>query len=367
MNLYLIILFSLLLCYLALQFYYIHKREHDLHRKEKEIYTKSEQILTNTHKKSLKIVSGAVNKSKEILGQTKAFKNSIEYEANDVIYDSLQKYAEEIEKNCHDVSTAYEELFSQFKNEYIEYEKDKITKLESVAEKEISEFSKNIDAKTEQFEQALTQIVQTEGDVVGKMQTTAEEELKRISETITGKALNYELELETKLNEKLKAAEEEILKIRNAIDEIESTGEKGVEDLKKKIEEKTTEYQTLLAEKIKREIAEAQAEAEKYKESIAKIEEVGRQGVESISKIVTETTLACQEGLQTKINEEFDHAKGEIAKYKEEKLKAIDEEAEKIIKKLSIELLGKAIKIDEHEKILLDALEKAKKESILSI
>ena len=54
----------------------------------------------------------------------------------------------------------------------------------------------------------------------------------------------------------------------------------------------------------------------------------------------------------------------EIEAYKQARFKEAEAMVTKIVQKVSQEVLNKAINIEDHEKLVVDALEKAKKEGI---
>lgn len=55
----------------------------------------------------------------------------------------------------------------------------------------------------------------------------------------------------------------------------------------------------------------------------------------------------------------------EIEKYKQSQLQQLDQSIKKIIQKVSQEVLNKSISVEDHEKLVIDALEKAKSERVL--
>lgn len=361
-----ILLLIVLFVYASLQFYFLHRKEAELKRKEIDVYDQAEHILKSTHKRSVKIISKAVTKSNEILNQTKTFKANIEENANETVENSLQKYADELEKSSQEIAQSYQELFDQLKQDYIDYEKDKITKIEKVATQEIEEFSKGIAEKTSKYEESLSAVVATEKATVENLEKIAAEQIQHLSETIIEKAMAFQQSMEQLVYKELEATSLEVEKIKAAVAQVQNVATTGIEEFGKSISAKTGEFESVLEKKITEEIKEAEEESHKFKDVMTNIEDVGKKGIENLNEIITQTSVDYRKNLEEKINQEFEASKVEINKYKDEQMKKVQEMTEKLIRQLSVEFLGKAIKLDEHEKLLLDALEEAKKESVFT-
>lgn len=81
---------------------------------------------------------------------------------------------------------------------------------------------------------------------------------------------------------------------------------------------------------------------------------------ESMQKL---TTLS-QEEVKGKINSDYEAAKKEIEGYKKEELQRIDLGIYELLEKTAKLVLGKALSLSEHEDLIEESLEKAKKEGI---
>jgi|SRR3989344_1078244 len=77
-----------------------------------------------------------------------------------------------------------------------------------------------------------------------------------------------------------------------------------------------------------------------------------------------EVTKAQVEANKT-IKEAYENAAIEVNKYKEERMKQVDNAILSIVKDVTEKVLGKTISSDEHEKLVQKALEEAKKQKIL--
>jgi len=66
-----------------------------------------------------------------------------------------------------------------------------------------------------------------------------------------------------------------------------------------------------------------------------------------------------------RLKEEYQKKEKELELYKVEALKKIDDQIYNVIQNISNEVLGKSISLQDHEQLIIDALEKAKKEGAL--
>lgn len=87
--------------------------------------------------------------------------------------------------------------------------------------------------------------------------------------------------------------------------------------------------------------------------------------LKDFKEILKKETYASQKIVEEKIEEEYEQAKKEIEAYREERLKKVEDQIYNIIQNVSTLVLGKALSAQEHEQIILEALEKAKKQKVL--
>lgn len=88
--------------------------------------------------------------------------------------------------------------------------------------------------------------------------------------------------------------------------------------------------------------------------------------ISDFNKILREETIDSQKYISQKINEKFDTTLKEIETYKQEQVGKIDASIGRIIRHVSEKVIGRAIPINQHEKLVLDSLEQAKKEGFFS-
>lgn len=86
--------------------------------------------------------------------------------------------------------------------------------------------------------------------------------------------------------------------------------------------------------------------------------------IKKFKYIIEQETIASQEMISKKINHEYSLAKKDIETYKQSQLIIVDERIYQILEKVSTLVMGKAISLSDHEALVIDSLEKAKKEAI---
>ena len=83
--------------------------------------------------------------------------------------------------------------------------------------------------------------------------------------------------------------------------------------------------------------------------------------VDDYEKILQKETIDSQKIVEGKIEEDYSRIQKEVSQYKDQMLKKIDEEIYGILETVSKEAIGKSISLTQHEELIIDALEKAKK------
>ena len=94
------------------------------------------------------------------------------------------------------------------------------------------------------------------------------------------------------------------------------------------------------------------------------IEEDTIKEIEDFDNILQKETFAAQKIVEDKIEKEYSTAQQNVQDYKNEMLKKAEEEIYKILETVSKLTLGKSIPFAEHEQLIIEALEKAKKDGI---
>lgn len=147
------------------------------------------------------------------------------------------------------------------------------------------------------------------------------------------------------------------------------TYKKEVTFLPKKIEEHLSElsqFNQILKEKLSMEMEKRIEEFERNLSEtqtllLREIEGKAKESLDKISQDIKDFYLGALKPLTKKIEE----VEKEIENYKREKMKEVEEKIFEIIKKVAKKTIGKTLDLSAHEKLVMEALEKAKKEKIL--
>jgi F0F1-type ATP synthase membrane subunit b/b' len=86
--------------------------------------------------------------------------------------------------------------------------------------------------------------------------------------------------------------------------------------------------------------------------------------IKNFKESIKRLTVSSQKEVKEKIDTEYEASKKEIDIYKKEELKKVDSDIYDLLEKIAKEVLGKAISLSDHEALIEDALEKAKKEGV---
>lgn len=87
--------------------------------------------------------------------------------------------------------------------------------------------------------------------------------------------------------------------------------------------------------------------------------------IDKFTSGVESELLNAQKSIQAAVKDSYQKAEKEVENYKLERLKQVDDSIMKMVEDVSRKVLAKEITSDEHEKLVMKALEKAKEENIL--
>lgn len=82
--------------------------------------------------------------------------------------------------------------------------------------------------------------------------------------------------------------------------------------------------------------------------------------LEDFKEILKKQTIDSQKIVEEKIEQDYQTAGKAVETYKTERLKKLDSEIYKIIQNVSYEILGKTLSLQDHEQLVIDALETAR-------
>lgn len=345
MNIIFIAIYFVLFILISIFAFYLYRKEQTLRKREQEVFNNAQAIINKSNYKAQKLIETASTKARDILDRTKIFKNNIEDYASEAVFQSVEKYVEELERVSDDVVKSYEEMFDDLKNKYIEDERIAISKIETQAMKQIEEFGKKVAAQNESYAKTLEKLAKQEELAVTMIESKATKSIEEFQKSIDDKTSAYQKYLEDIIaSEKL------------SIDQINEVSKQQIDDLNARIMQTITDYQSNL-----------QAFIDNEKGAMTKIEETAIAGIADMNQKVTEKTLSLQQSLEQMIVDEFKKAQTEIQQYKEAERTKIEKTVGSVVNKMAAEILGKSLRQEEHEKLLIEALENAKSQGLFNI
>jgi uncharacterized protein YoxC len=107
-----------------------------------------------------------------------------------------------------------------------------------------------------------------------------------------------------------------------------------------------------------------QKNIETIKKTSKNIEEDTIREVEDFDNILQKETFAAQKIVEDKIEKEYSSAQKNVEDYKSEMLKKTEKEIYRILETVSKLTIGKSIPVADHEQLIIEALEKAKKDGL---
>lgn len=136
---------------------------------------------------------------------------------------------------------------------------------------------------------------------------------------------------------------------------IDSINEHNKEKFIEMSSDMTTQYLALF-DSIKNDFSK------KADEILSAFSQKEEEEISDFQKSLKQQTITSQEFIAKKINDEFDKALSEIAKYKASQIEKVRSQINVIIQKTVEDVIGQTLDVEKHEKLILDALDKAKSE-----
>ena len=108
---------------------------------------------------------------------------------------------------------------------------------------------------------------------------------------------------------------------------------------------------------------------DEYKEKIQKIsidiEEDVKSGAEDLKNTLEQEALGVEKSVVKKIEDGLAGAELEVESYREEKIKQINQKAEVVLEVVVRKVFGKSVRLEDHETLIIKALEEAKRENAI--
>jgi gas vesicle protein len=142
--------------------------------------------------------------------------------------------------------------------------------------------------------------------------------------------------------------------MNKALEEVSHT---TIEKFKEQAAEFDNQYRDLL-QQMKQEYA-ANARG-----TISRLDNAVTKEIEDFGKMLKEETMTSQEVLNKDIGEAFEQAKKEIEAYKKAKMLEADTHLNKVLSQILAQVLHKSLSGDDHQKLIMQALEQARREGV---
>jgi len=202
--------------------------------------------------------------------------------------------------------------------------------------------------------------------------------IKKEKETPSQKTIPQN-ELFLTISEEFKVALKELIKkelqknLREFEEILKKTSEEIIKDYHKQFSKGEGEVENLLkrfSQEIEKEIsnlARFNIEIQKkitneMKNEIVKLNHSLEKEITKIQEINLKTSTQTWNSIKENLNQKIKEAEKEIENYKKERLAEIERNIYQLLGKVAKNTLGKAIDLSTHEKLVMEALEKAKKE-----
>lgn len=140
--------------------------------------------------------------------------------------------------------------------------------------------------------------------------------------------------------------------------EVEGVTKAQEDALQKTSQELLAVYQKMLEELKQKNIGI-------FKNISKNIEDNASLVVNDLRDILQKETLSAQKILEEKVEKEYEKVRGEIARYRDDRIKQIDQRIYEILQSVSKKVIGKTLRFDDHERLVTEALEQAKKEHVI--
>lgn len=141
---------------------------------------------------------------------------------------------------------------------------------------------------------------------------------------------------------------------------LQSMAQKHIHSMKESTDEFQHAYEKYLAE-LQNKFQEQE------QDTLTRTQDTVNKSLDAFSQSLSAKTVGMQELIDKKTNEMLEQAELEIADYKANRLRKIDTEISQLVQKTFQEVLRKSIPESIHEELIMEALEKAKKESVLVV
>lgn len=190
---------------------------------------------------------------------------------------------------------------------------------------------------------------------LGEFEQIKELAAKEAKENIN--KLVVEIEETLKISQQAKGELEE--KVNLAIDQMISKYTESIDSVTKSVAEK---YQ----QKIESTLGQIDQKLDQQiSASVTQISNSAKSEIANLAKFVAEKEVEVEKEVDTQVEKETIDAQSDVDNYKKAKIAQIDAQITKILTDVARQSLGRAIDLSSHEEIVMQALDKAKKDNLI--
>ena len=308
-------------------YYWIHKRHHkqtnagNMDPRDAAVH-EAVKIVDQARHKAMSLLNEAHLEAKGILDDSDHINTDTKQLFEQKMQDMATKQMEGFDQVAHELLESYKAILSQEKDSSLKSLMDVSGGLKQQINDEVQSFASGLKKATSDTESAIRSDFDQQ-----KEQVT--QEMNNLTDKLKGLTADAESKMQESLGGQYGLIENEI---------------KG------------------LSEGLKAATAEA---ANKIKEDVAKESEAAKEVVHNfagdLKRVAEETENTLKEGVKG----EFDKVREEIAAYKEERVKKIDDSAKGVLEEVARDVLGKTMNAQDHEELILKSLDSIKRSTNL--
>jgi len=150
-------------------------------------------------------------------------------------------------------------------------------------------------------------------------------------------------------------------------DETKKLLDSSLDTLTSKQKKEISEATKVLIEKNKELIEKSQDESSRDMRNLTRrLEEELLSEIEAFKNNLHQEVIESEHIVEERVHSEYEALKGELARFKKQRLASIDREIAEIVERVGKEVLGKSISTRDHEDLIIKALEQAKQDRVIS-
>jgi hypothetical protein len=207
------------------------------------------------------------------------------------------------------------------------------------------------DKTVSEFKPHVSEIAKIKEDLLSQSAAAISQSVEAAKQIVRTTQANADQTLKT-TNEILRQLQTEVTnKVNQTISEEKLSLQKGTE-------ESLAEYRKNLLSLL----SEQQQSSKQFQDQLLNL---SKEKMEEIARVAPEGVLNLHQAFDQQIKEKLLEAEKEIASYKSRQLQRVDEKIYQLVAEIAKKTIGRSIDVSTHEEIVMEALQKARKEKVL--